>query len=240
MVESSLCDGPIYFSHISHRHKCANFALSDPDLATSLTLDIKINGSNSSELHGEERVILMFRFHYNVMKRENARLRIGYNFVYESGKTTLCVTKVAESNRVVSSQIYWDRVSLPERWLVEDNLAEANFSEWQRARLDWMEAAGAHVFKVDVPGFKKEEVKVEVEDGGILQISAERSKEEEEESEKWHCKERSSGILRRLRLPESADLDEMKASMENGVLTVTVPKEEVKAKKQVKIIEISG
>nr|CAD1842384.1 unnamed protein product [Ananas comosus var. bracteatus] len=86
----------------------------------------------------------------------------------------------------------------------------------------------------------QEEVKVEVEEGGILQISGERSKEKEEKTDKWHRVERSSGkFLRRFRLPENAKLDEVKATMENGVLTVTVPKTEVK-KPEVKAIEISG
>ncbi|KAL2248859.1 17.3 kDa class I heat shock protein-like [Sesamum indicum] len=108
------------------------------------------------------------------------------------------------------------------------------------ARIDWKETPETHVFKVDVPGLKKEEVKVEVEDGRILQISGERSKEQEEKNEKWHRVERSSGkFLRRFRLPENAKLDQVKAAMENGVLTVTVPKEEVK-KPEVKAIDISA
>ena len=45
--------------------------------------------------------------------------------------------------------------------------------------------------------------------------------------------------MRRFRLPENVKMEEVKASMENGVLTVTVPKEEVK-KPAVKAIEISG
>ncbi|XP_051123058.1 18.2 kDa class I heat shock protein-like [Andrographis paniculata] len=108
------------------------------------------------------------------------------------------------------------------------------------ARIDWKETPESHVFKVDVPGLKKEEVKVEVEDGSILQISGERSKEQEEKNDKWHRVERSSGqFLRRFRLPENAKLDNVKAAMENGVLTVTVPKEEAK-KPDVKAIDISG
>ena len=52
--------------------------------------------------------------------------------------------------------------------------------------------------------------------------------------------ERSSGkFMRSFRLPENAKVDQVKASMENGVLTVTVPKEEIK-KPDVKAIEISG
>ncbi|EYU35285.1 hypothetical protein ABFS82_06G130400 [Erythranthe guttata] len=108
------------------------------------------------------------------------------------------------------------------------------------ARIDWKETPEAHLFKVDVPGLKKEEVKVEVEDGSILQISGERSKEQEEKNDKWHRVERSSGkFIRRFRLPENAKLEQVKAAMENGVLTVTVPKEEVK-KPEVKAIDISG
>ncbi|KAL8058490.1 hypothetical protein ABFX02_03G021800, partial [Erythranthe guttata] len=108
------------------------------------------------------------------------------------------------------------------------------------ARIDWKETPDAHLFKVDVPGLKKEEVKVEVEDGNILQISGERNKEKEEKNDKWHRVERSSGkFIRRFRLPENAKLEEVKAAMENGVLTVTVPKEEVK-KPEVKSIDISG
>nr|XP_043631154.1 17.8 kDa class I heat shock protein-like [Erigeron canadensis]XP_043631155.1 17.8 kDa class I heat shock protein-like [Erigeron canadensis] len=108
------------------------------------------------------------------------------------------------------------------------------------AKIDWKETPEAHVFKADVPGLKKEEVKVEVEEGRVLQISGERSKENEEKNDKWHRVERSSGkFFRRFRLPENAKMDQVKATMENGVLTVTVPKEEVK-KPEIKSIDISG
>ncbi|PIA39930.1 hypothetical protein AQUCO_02600403v1 [Aquilegia coerulea] len=113
-------------------------------------------------------------------------------------------------------------------------------SQFASTRIDWKETPEAHVFKADLPGLKKEEVKVEVEEGKVLQISGERSKETEEKNDKWHRVERSSGkFLRRFRLPENAKVDEVKAAMENGVLTVTVPKQEVK-KPEVKSIEISA
>jgi HSP20 family protein len=64
--------------------------------------------------------------------------------------------------------------------------------------------------------------------------------EKEDKSDTGHRVERSSGkFLRRFRLPENVKMEEVKASMENGVLTVTVPKEEVK-KPDVRAIEISG
>ena len=96
------------------------------------------------------------------------------------------------------------------------------------------------MFKADLPGLKKEEVKVEVEDDRVLQISGERNVEKEDKNDKWHRVERSSGkFLRRFQLPENAKVNEIKAAMENGVLSVTVPKTEVK-KPDAKAIEISG
>ncbi|PKA66588.1 18.2 kDa class I heat shock protein [Apostasia shenzhenica] len=113
-------------------------------------------------------------------------------------------------------------------------------SAFAGTRIDWKETPEAHVFKVDLPGVKKEEVKVEVEEGRVLQISGERSREQEEKSDHWHRVERSSGkFLRRFRLPENSKVEQVKASMEDGVLTVTVPKTDVK-KPEVKSIEIAG
>ncbi|XP_010262690.1 PREDICTED: 17.3 kDa class I heat shock protein [Nelumbo nucifera] len=114
-------------------------------------------------------------------------------------------------------------------------------SQFARAHIDWKETPTAHVFKADVPGMKKEGVKVEVEDGRILQISGERSLEKEEKNDTWHRVERSSGkFLRRFRLPENAKVDQVRAKMEDGVLTVTVPKVKEVKKPDVKSIEISG
>uniref|UniRef100_A0A0E0KBQ4 SHSP domain-containing protein n=1 Tax=Oryza punctata TaxID=4537 RepID=A0A0E0KBQ4_ORYPU len=94
--------------------------------------------------------------------------------------------------------------------------ANSDAAAFAGAHLDWKETPEAHVFKADVPGLKKE-VKVEVEDGNILQISGERSKEQEEKTDKWHRVERSSGkFIRRFRLPENAKPEQIKASMENG------------------------
>ncbi|XP_048226442.1 17.3 kDa class I heat shock protein-like [Ricinus communis] len=120
------------------------------------------------------------------------------------------------------------------------SLVSRENSAFVNARMDWKETPEAHVFKADLPGLKKEEVKVEIEDDRVLQISGERNVEKEDKSDTWHRVERSSGkFLRRFRLPEDAKMDQVKASMEDGVLTVTVPKEEVK-KPDVKAIEISG
>ncbi|XP_061365845.1 class I heat shock protein-like [Gastrolobium bilobum] len=105
---------------------------------------------------------------------------------------------------------------------------------------DWKETKDAHVFISDLPGLKKEEVKVEVDEGRVLQISGERNVDDEDGKNKWHRVERFRGkFQRRFRLPENAKVDQVKANMENGVLVVTVPKLEVK-KPETKVIQIEG
>ena len=127
--------------------------------------------------------------------------------------------------------------STAELWPSAGATATAAFAN---TNIDWKETAEAHVFKADLPGLKKEEVKVEMEEGRVLQISGKRARDKEEKTDRWHRVERSSGrFLRRFRLPENAQIDQVKAAMENGVLTVTVPKQEVK-KPEVRAIEISG
>ncbi|XP_010469948.1 PREDICTED: 17.6 kDa class I heat shock protein 2-like [Camelina sativa] len=128
-----------------------------------------------------------------------------------------------------------DLTSLSSSSLSRDTSAIVN------ARVDWRETPEAHVFKADLPGLKKEEVKVEIEeDNTVLKISGERHVEKEDKNDTWHSVERSSGqFSRRFRLPENVKMDQVKAAMENGVLTVTVPKAETK-KADVRSIQITG
>lgn len=108
------------------------------------------------------------------------------------------------------------------------------------ARMDWKDTPEAHVVKAELPGLKKDQVKVEVEEGKVLSISGERKIEKEEKTDKWHVVEHRSGkFLRRFRLPENARADKVTALLENGVLTVTIPKLGTK-KHSARVIDIEG
>ncbi|URE43533.1 heat shock, partial [Musa troglodytarum] len=89
-------------------------------------------------------------------------------------------------------------------------------------------------------GVRREDIKVEVEENRVLRITGERKGEEEVEDEKWHRAERMAGkFWRQFRLPASADLDAVKAHLEDGVLRVTVPKLVEGTRRQPKLINIA-
>ncbi|KAG9153113.1 hypothetical protein Leryth_012366 [Lithospermum erythrorhizon] len=95
------------------------------------------------------------------------------------------------------------------------------------ASVDWRETNQAHIFRIDLPGVKKEDLKVQVEDDNTIEISGERVKEQEEGNDKWHRVERKRGrFMRRFRLPENIKAEEINCGLEHGVLTVTAPKME--------------
>ncbi|KAF3449032.1 hypothetical protein FNV43_RR09756 [Rhamnella rubrinervis] len=97
-----------------------------------------------------------------------------------------------------------------------------------KALIDWKETSETFFLEEDLPGIRKEDVKVQVEDGRVLRISSEKSTEKEEKKDEWHRVERRNGkFLRRIKLPENAKVDLLKATMYNGVLTVIVPKEKM-------------
>lgn len=89
-----------------------------------------------------------------------------------------------------------------------------------------------------VPGLKKEDFNVKVEEG-VLTISAERKNEETENKEGYTRREfRYANFTRRFTLPESADENTISASYTDGILAVTLPKKEEAKPQPARLIEI--
>lgn len=95
-------------------------------------------------------------------------------------------------------------------------------SAWSPA-IDVFEKDNRLVTKIDLPGTKKDDVKVEVTDGQLV-ISGERKHEAEEKREDFYRCEREYGsFYRSVPLPEGVKLEDVKATFSDGVLEVSLP-----------------
>lgn len=91
------------------------------------------------------------------------------------------------------------------------------------------------VLVMDLPGFTAGDLEIEVLDGELV-IRGERKRPELAEGSRWAFTERSFGRFeRRLRLPRGVDPDAIIASVDNGVLSLIVPKPEALKPKTIQI-----
>ena len=106
-------------------------------------------------------------------------------------------------------------------------------------RIDVSETDAELKIEAEMPGVDEKDVEVVLSDGRLT-IKGEKKQEKKEEKKDYHLVERSYGsFARSIGLPFEADPGQVKATVANGVLTVTVPKPpQVKAKE--KKIPISG
>ncbi|PIP93851.1 MAG: heat-shock protein [Bdellovibrio sp. CG12_big_fil_rev_8_21_14_0_65_39_13] len=89
----------------------------------------------------------------------------------------------------------------------------------------------AYFVSVDLPGVKKEDIKVEVHDGR-LSVSGERKSER---SDNGHFERKYGKFERLVTLPEEVDVEAIEAHFENGVLQLAIPKKELAKPKKVEI-----
>ena len=106
----------------------------------------------------------------------------------------------------------------------------------RRARIDVTEQNGEYKVLAELPGVKKEDIKVEV-DGDQVSISAEsRAEREAKDGERLLHSERYYGRLSRVfRVGQEVDQAKVSARYENGILELTLPKKESTAAKQITV-----
>jgi len=115
--------------------------------------------------------------------------------------------------------------------------AKEEFCVWAPT-LEVTQKEGNFFATLELPGLKKEEVKVEVTEEAIV-ITGERKIEKEEKEEGYFRSERTYGeFYRSIPLPKDAKIDQIKAELSNGVLHITVPVPVVKPNvKTVPVVE---
>lgn len=122
------------------------------------------------------------------------------------------------------------RLGLPE------NGDESNVvtSHWTPA-VDIKEEDDRFVLKADVPGVDPKDIEVTMADG-VLTIKGERRHEDTKEGNGYKRVERSYGsFYRRFSLPDTADTEAISAKGENGVLEVSIPKQEKLQPRRIKV-----
>jgi HSP20 family protein len=111
------------------------------------------------------------------------------------------------------------------------SLTREGGSTWSSPAIDMYQTDDEVVVKAALPGFKPDEVQINVT-GDILTIKGEVKHEEEKKDKSWHIREQRWGSFERsVRLPTGVISDRAKADFDNGILTISLPKsEEVRPK----------
>jgi len=90
--------------------------------------------------------------------------------------------------------------------------------------IDVRETKDAYVVTADLPGFKEQDLSVQVS-GNRITLSGERKSEKVEDTDTWYLCERSQGSFSRtFTLPEDANMDSAQADLREGVLNLRVPR----------------
>ncbi|XP_071703733.1 15.7 kDa heat shock protein, peroxisomal [Rutidosis leptorrhynchoides] len=112
--------------------------------------------------------------------------------------------------------------------------------------MDWFETSESHFIKINVPGYSKDDIQVQVEEGNRLVVKGDSVKQqvskEKEINTIWHVAERDgvNGFKREIELPEDVNIDQIKAQVENGLLTIVLPKDVTPKPAKVRNIRVSS
>ncbi|MCI8548224.1 MAG: Hsp20/alpha crystallin family protein [Bacilli bacterium] len=125
---------------------------------------------------------------------------------------------------------------LPRKFYIDDvfdELLEANNHDM---KCDISEKENTFIVEMDLPGYKKEDIKIECNNGNLI-INCEKKDVHKEEGQKYIRRERRYGKCSRSFYLGDIDQDGIKASFLDGTLTILVPKiDEEKNKKYIDII----
>ncbi len=111
---------------------------------------------------------------------------------------------------------------------------EVGFGAWIPP-VDIAEDKDRMLVTAELPGFKEDEVQIQME-GNLLTIRGERKFEQEKEGRNYHRVERSYGqFVRSFTLPNNVDRENIRAHFRNGLLEIELPKREDAKPREIKI-----
>ena len=105
-------------------------------------------------------------------------------------------------------------------------------------KTDVKEKDGSYILEIDIPGYDKEDIQIELQDGYVT-VTATKNEEKEDKHAKYLKRERFSGMCSRSYYAgENITEEDIKANFKNGILTITFPKEPEKKIEEKRYIPI--
>ena len=152
-------------------------------------------------------------------------LLAGSAFAANVGETNLYDANFAKMNQYFNS-------------LIESHLSSSALNNFSYPRTDIQDAKDKIVLKFDLAGVDKKNIKLSIDDDKILTLKGEKKESKEDKSKDFVKKEIFYGEFQKsIQLPENIDENKLTTKFKNGILTVTIPKIEIK-KPKAKLIPI--
>lgn len=125
---------------------------------------------------------------------------------------------------------------LPRKFYFDDFMDSLMESDNNSMKCDIYEKDNNFVIEMDLPGFNKEDIKLECNKGNVIITAEKEDKKEEKDEKKYIRRERSYGKYSRSFYLGDIDQENINASFNNGTLEITIPKiDEEKNKKYIDI-----
>ena len=114
------------------------------------------------------------------------------------------------------------------------SLTRPSARHWHPA-VDVLESKDAYLIRAELPGIKREDIKVEVKDGNLVLSGETKSEQPAEGVEYRHVERVAAKFWRSFSLPETAKADGVEATYKDGILEIRVPKAEEAKPRQIAI-----
>jgi HSP20 family protein len=101
--------------------------------------------------------------------------------------------------------------------------------------IDVIEKDDQFIIKANLPGFKKEDIRISVQDNQLTIMAKHEDVKEENIGTIHRCERYSGNLIRSLYLPDVCDGEKIKAKLEDGILILNIPKKEAKPQKQISV-----
>jgi len=122
--------------------------------------------------------------------------------------------------------------------LFDENLGRSStqpsVSKWYPA-VDVLESKDSYLIRAELPGMKREDIKVEVKDGTLVLSGERKSKKPADGVEYRHVERVTAKFWRSFSLPETVKQDGIEATYKDGILEIRVPKAEEAKPRQIEI-----